>query len=430
MKVEKKSAEKCTVKIAVKAEADEVAETYKKVLRKYMQNVRIPGFRPGKAPLQIVQKHFGEDIKNDVKGECFRKFYPDAIKESGVEALQLEDVEDMTFSPEAGLSFTAVVAVRPEFKLPKYKKLAIDKLEVNVTDAQVDERVESLRKAYAKYDDAKDGAKVAEGDFVQIDYSGTLGGKPLSEVAPEAKAVAGSTGFWLQVEEGRFPPELLKALKGMKVGDSKPKVAVKFPKDAAPEALKGKKAEYALTVKALRSRVLPDDAQFLKDAGAESMDKLRESIRERMVADETRAEETRRQDYAIDLLLKKATFDVPEFQVRNETSANLDRYARQAQYSGLDAEYVKQNRDQILVQAEEQAVRQVRLAYILSEIAKAEKIEATDEDVAARIAEIAEARHAKPEEIRETIEKNGSMEGLKEQLRAEKSLKFVVDSSK
>ncbi len=429
MKVEKKTAEKCTVKIAVKAEADEVAETYKKVLRKYVQNVRIPGFRPGKAPLQVVQQHFGEDIKNDVKGECFRKFYPEAVKESGVEALQLENVEDMLFSPETGISFTAVVAVKPEFKLPKYKKLSIDKLEVNVTDKQVGDRVESLRKAYAKYEDAKEGVAVAEGDFVQIDYTGTLDGKPLAEVAPEAKAVSGATGFWLQAEEGRFLPELLEALKGMKVGETKEGVAVKFP-DEAPEALKGKSVQYTLSVKALRSRILPDDEQFLKDAGAESMDKLREDLRGKMVADETRAEESRRQDYAIDLLLKDADFDVPDFQVRNETSANLDRYARQAQYSGLDAEYIKQNRDQILVQAEEQAVRQVRLAYILQAIAKEENLEATDEDVAARIAEIAEARHAKPEEIRENIEKNGSMEGLKEQLRAEKSLKFVVDASK
>ena len=430
MKVEKKTAEKCTVKIMVKAEADEVAEIYKKTLRKYVQNVRIPGFRPGKAPVQLVQQHFGDGIKDDVKGECFRKFYPEALKESGVDALRLENVEDMLFSPETGISFTAVVAVKPEFKLPKYKKLSIDKLEVKVTDKQVDDRVEGLRKAYAKYDDAKEGVAVAEGDFVQIDYSGTVDGKPVSEVAPEAKAVAGSTGFWLQVEAGRFVPELLEALKGMKAGETKDGVEVKFPDEAAPEALKGKKAEYSLSVKAIRSRILPDDEQFLKDAGAESMEKLREDIRGKMVADETRAEESRREDYAIDLLLKNADFDVPDFQVRNETASNLDRYARQAQYSGLDAEYIKQNRDQIVVQAEEQALRQVRLAYILKAIAEEEKLEVTDEDVSKRIAEIAEARHAKPEEIRENIEKNDSMDGLKEQLRAEKTLKFVVDSSK
>jgi trigger factor len=430
MKVEKKSAEKCTVTLTVKAEADEVAETYKTVLNKYVRNVRIPGFRPGKAPLQIVKQHFGDDIIGEVKGTCFRKFYPEALKEAGVEALHLADVTDMVFSPETGISFTAVVEVKPEFKLPKYKKLSIDKLEVNVTDKQLDDRVESLRKAYAKYEDAKEGVAVAEGDFVQIDYAGTVDGKPVLEVAPEAKAVAGATGFWLQVEEGRFLPELLEALKGMKIGETKSGLKVKFPKDAAPEPLKGKKAEYEITVKALRSRILPDDETFVKDAGAESLDKLREDIRARMVADETRAEENRRQEYAIDLLLKKADFDVPESQVRNETSANLDRFARQAQYSGLDADYVKDQREQILAQAEEQAVRQVRLAYILAAIAKEENLEATEEEIAARIAAIAEANRKKPEEVRESIEKAGNMDGLKEQLRAEKALKLVVDESK
>lgn len=430
MKVDKKPAEKCTVKLMVSADAAEVAETYKTVVNKYVRNVRIPGFRPGKAPLQIVKQHFGEDITGEVKSACFRKFYPEALKESGVEAINLADVTDMVFTPETGVSFTAVVEVRPEFKLPKYKKLSIDKLDVKVTDEQLNDRVESLRKAYAKYEDAKDGAVVAEGDFVQIDYTGTVGGRPVLEVAPEAKAVAGATGFWLQVEEGRFLPELLEALKGMKVGETKSGVKVKFPKDAAPEPLKGKKAEYELTVKTFRSRILPDDESFVKDAGAESMDKLREDIRAKMLADETRAEENRRQEYAIDLLLKKADFDVPESQVRNETAANLDRFARQAQYSGLDADYVKDQREQILAQAEEQAVRQVRLAYILSGIAKEESIEATDEDVSKRIAEIAEANNKKPEEIRESIEKAGNMDGLKAQLRSEKALKLVIDESK
>ena len=430
MKVEKKAAGKCTVNIAVKAGADEVADTYKSVLNTFVRNVRIPGFRPGKAPVAIVKQRFGDEINGEAKGACFRKFYPEAVKESGVEVLNLADVKDMLFSPETGVSFTAVVEVKPEFKLPKYKKLSIDKLDVKVTDKQLDDRVESLRKAYAKYDDAKEGAVVAEGDFVQIDYSGTVDGKPVLEVAPEATAVAGANGFWLQVEEGRFVPELLEALKGMKAGETKSQVAVSFPKDAAPEALKGKKAEYSLTVKAFRTRTLPNDEEFVKDAGAESMEKLREDIRGKMLADETRAEENRRQEYAIDLLLKKADFDVPEFQVRNETAANLDRFARQAQYSGLDAEYVKAQRDAILAQAEEQALRQVRLAYILAGIAKEEGIEATEEDVSARIAEIAEAGRKSPGEVRESIEKSNGMAGLKEQLRAEKAIKLVVDESK
>ena len=430
MKVEKKTAEKCTVNLIVKAEADEVAETYKTVLNKYVRNVRIPGFRPGKAPLQIVKQHFGDDITNEVKSACFRKFYPEAVKESGVDAIGLLNVTDVLFTPETGITFTAVVEVKPEFKLPKYKKISIDKLDVKVTDKQVEDRVEGLRKAYAKYEDAKEGAVVAEGDFVQIDYSGTVDGRPVLEVAPEAKAVAGATGFWLQVEEGRFLPEVLEALKGMKAGESKSGVKVKFPKDAAPEPLKGKSAEYEFTVKAFRSRMLPDDEALVKDAGAESMEKLREDVKAKMVADETRAEENRRQEYAIDQLLKKADFDVPESQVRNETSANLDRFARQAQYSGLDADYVKSQREEILAQAEEQAVRQVRLAYILAGIAKEENIEVTEEDVSARIAAIAEANHKKPEEVREAIDKAGDMGGLKEQLRAEKALKFVVDESK
>ncbi len=430
MKVEKKEAAPCVMELIVNADAEEIKADYKEVFGVFLRNGVIPGFRKGKAPADMIRHKFQSEITQEAIQKCFRKFYPEALKESGLEVVNLQGLSSAKIAPESGFEFTAIVEVAPKFSLPKYKKLSIKREEVKITDAQVAERVEEYRKAYAKYEEAKEGATVADGDFVNFDYKGTLDGTPLVEIVPDMKNMCEYQGFWTQVEEGRFLSEVLEALKGMKVGETKSGVKVKFPKDAAPEPLKGKKAEYDLTVKAFRSRILPDDESFVKDAGAESMDKLREDIRAKMLADETRAEENRRQEYAIDLLLKKADFDVPESQVRNETAANLDRFARQAQYSGLDADYVKDQREQILAQAEEQAVRQVRLAYILSGIAKEESIEATDEDVSKRIAEIAEANNKKPEEIRESIEKAGNMDGLKAQLRSEKALKLVIDESK
>ena len=166
------------------------------------------------------------------------------------------DVKDMAFNAEGG-SFAAIVEVKPVFKLPTYKGLKLTSNDVTVKDADVDDQIARLRAAYATYEDAKEGDAVAEGDFVQIDYSGTVGGKSILELNPEAKVVASGEGFWTQVEEGRFLPEILDALKGMKAGETKEGVKAKFDKESAPEGLKGEKAVYTVTLKSFRRRILP-----------------------------------------------------------------------------------------------------------------------------------------------------------------------------
>ena len=248
-------------------------------------------------------------------------------------------------------------------------------------------QIKRLREAYAKFEDAKDGEAVVDGDFVQIDYAGTVDGKPVAEIAPDAKVVATGTGFWTQVEEGRFIPEVLEALKGMKAGETKEDVKVKFDKESAPEALKGKKALYNVTLKGFRRRILPTDEEFATLAKAESFEKLEKDVREAMEKQAIAGEKTRRENEAVDLLMKKVDFDVPESQVRHATDNYLNNLAQRAQYAGLSAEYFEKNRDQILKDATDMATRQVRLWYVLDGIAKEEKIEAKDDEKGRKVIE-------------------------------------------
>ena len=222
---------------------------------------------------------------------------------------------------------------------------------------------------------------------MQIDYAGTVDGKPVAEIAPDAKVVATGTGFWTQVEEGRFIPEVLEALKGMKAGETKEDVKVKFDKESAPEALKGKKALYNVTLKGFRRRILPTDEEFATLAKAESFEKLEKDVREAMEKQAIAGEKTRRENEAVDLLMKKVDFDVPESQVRHATDNYLNNLAQRAQYAGLSAEYFEKNRDQILKDATDMATRQVRLWYVLDGIAKEEKIEAKDDEKGRKVIE-------------------------------------------
>ena len=402
MKVEQKAEKNpCVISLTVTADAEEIKGEAKKVLNEFIREAQIPGFRKGKVPVELIRKNFAAELKRETEGACFRAFYPKAVEESKLKVIALEGVSEMKVDEATGLTFTALVEVRPEYKLPKYKGLPIKQQEAKVEDKAVEDQLESMRKMFAKFEDAKDGETVGDGDFVQFDYKGSMDGQPLSEIVPDQKAICEATGFWTQIEEGRFLPEILEALKGMKAGEEKKEVKVKFPKDAAPEPLKGKKAVYDLKVSMFRKRTLPDDAGLAEAAKAESIDKLRADIRERLEKQATEAEVANRKDQVIELLLKKTDFDVPPTLVQRQTEAYLGQLAQQMQYAGVTSDYIEQNREKILKDAAEHAEKQVRLSYILLDIADAEKIETDEKD-----------------------------ENKKDQARAEKTLDFILAEAK
>lgn len=386
MKSTTKNLDKCQVELTVALDAEEMKAIVKEVEKVFVREAKLPGFRPGKVPLELIRKEFAASLKQETERAMFQKNYANAVKEAGIDEVALADVKDMKFDADGG-SFVAVVEVKPVFKLPTYKGLKISSKDTAVSDEAVNDQLARLRAAYAKFEDGKEGDIVEAGDFVQIDYSGKVGKKPILELNPEAKIVAEGTGFWTQVEEGRFLPEILDALKGMKAGESKDGVKAKFDKETAPEGLKGEKAVYTVALKSLRKRILPSDAELAEKAKAESFEKLTATVREQMEKAAVEQEAARRENEAVEALMKKVDFDVPGSQVRRAMDGYLNELAQRAQYSGLNAEYFEKNRDKILKDAEEAAVKQVRLWYVLEAIAKEEKIEAKDEELGKKTVE-------------------------------------------
>ena len=386
MKTSSKSLDKCQVKLSVTLSADEIAVVVKDVEKVFLKEAQLPGFRKGKVPLQVIRKEFADGLKQETQRAMFQKNYAEALKAEEIDEIALADVQDMKFDEKGG-SFVAIVETKPKFKLPTYKGLKVEMKDAKVEEKAVQDQLERLRAAYAKYEDAKEGEAVADGDFIQIDYEGTVGKKKILEINPEAKIVGEGKGFWTQVEEGRFLPEILDAVKGMKAGETKDGIKAKFDKDSAPEGLKGEKATYTVTRKSFRRRILPTDAEFVEKAKAESLEKLTATIRESMEKSAVEQEAIRRENEAVELLMKKVDFDVPQSQVRRAMDGYLQELAQRAQYSGLNAEYFEKNRDKILKDAEAAATRQVRLWYVLDAIATEEKIEAKDEEKGKKVIE-------------------------------------------
>ena len=387
MKTESKKLDKCQVELTVTLDAEEMKAIVKDVERAFVREARLPGFRPGKVPVELIRKEFAQGLKQETERAMFQKNMSKAIEAEKLDQVAVVDLKDVKNGAEGG-AFTAVVEVKPTFKLPTYKGLKIEKKDATVTDEQVNDQVARLRAAYAKYEDAKEGEAVQDGDFVQIDYAGTVGGKAIVEINPEAKIVSSGTGFWTQVEEGRFLPEILDAVKGMKAGETKEGITAKFDKETAPEGLKGEKAVYTLTLKSFRRRVLPTDAEFVEKAKAESLEKLVATVREQMQKHATEQEEARRENEAVELLLKKADFDVPGSQVNRAMDGYLQQLAQRAQYSGLPADYFEKNRDKILKDAQDAAEKQVRLWYVIEAIAAEEKLEAKDDERGKKVVEL------------------------------------------
>jgi len=387
MKTSTKNLDKCQVQLTVALDAEEMKAVVKEVEKTFVREARLPGFRPGKVPIEIIRKEFADGLAQETRREMFRKHYSNAVKAEGIDEVALVNLQDVKVDSDGG-EFTAVIDVKPKFKLPTYKGLKVSEKDTKVPEQAVTEQLERLRSAYSKFEDATENDVVSSGDFVQIDYSGTVDGKSILEIAPEAKVVASGTGFWVQVEEGRFLPEILDAVKGMKVGETKEGVAAKFANEGAPEGLGGKDAVYTVTLKAARRRVLPTDAEFAEKAKVESVDKLAADIRESLEKQAIHAESVRRENEAIDLILKKVDFDVPQSQVDAAMDSYLKELEQRAIYSGLDASYFEKNSEKIRKDAENAALRQVRLWYIIDAIAEAEKIEAKDDEKGKKVVEL------------------------------------------
>ncbi len=431
MNIEKNSETQCTAELGIVLDAGEMAKYRDKAIGRISAKASMPGFRKGKIPRNLIEKHFAENVLETAKREAIDAALAEAAKDESFKdrLLRFTDLKDEKYETGGEMTFSVTVELFPQFDLPAYKSIKVEKREPDVTDASVEEAVANLRKRLSSYKDAAEGEAAAEDDFASIAFKGTVDGKPVEEIAPDAKAVGSSEGFWTAIREGAFIPEIVDALKGMKQGETK-NVDVRFPDtDASPDTLKGLSAVYEVSLKQLRKAVPPDDAELAKLSGVEDMEALRKQIREHLEAEFKRSEETRIDDEVIAALLKDATFDIPPSNFQAERNAFLQRLSERAQRSGLPADYFEKNSERIKAQAEEAAMRQVRLDFILEKIAEAEKIEASRDEVLEEIANISAASGRKPGDVYKRLLANGGMGGVAEHVTRRKTLAKIVEGA-
>ena len=416
------------VALEVTVNAEEVeealAESYKRVVKK----VNIPGFRKGHVPRSILEKQFGKEVLyEDAIDIILPKGYLKALEEYQLEPIDQPKLE-VKEAFEAGKPFTfkATVEVLPEVKLGQYKGLKIEKPKVEIKDEQVAERLASLQERHAELV-LSDKKNLEKGDFAVIDFEGYIDGQPFTGGAAQA--------YSLEIGSGSFIPGFEEQLIGMEVGTDK-NIKVTFPNDYPREDLAGKEATFKVSLKEIKVKEIPAaDDEFAKSVGNfETIDDLKADLREKMLEWAKQESEASFTQAAINQAVENAEFETPETLVKREMEDLLHRFEHNLAYQGLTLDkyldYVKKSREEVLEDFRPEALKRVKTDLILSNIARAENLEVTEEELNEKLQELAERYQQKNSaKLREALESKGQLDSIRQAILLEKASDFIKENA-
>jgi trigger factor len=429
MKVQMESPSACRRILRVEVDSGVVDAEYDKVALEYAGEASVPGFRKGKAPVQLVRQRFSKGITEETSNRLIPQYYREALKSQNLLPVAVIEVRDVVVKNGEPLTFCITVDVPPQFELPKYKGISLSGKKVEATDEQVDKAIEGLRTRAAKYEAVTD-KPVEAGHLVQIDYSGTCGGVAIETIASKAAQVGSGKGAWIMAGESGFIPGLCEGIVGASVGDTR-SVSVTFPADFRVDVLADKQADYVVVVKAVSRQILPPvDAEFLKQVGVESVEKLRDEIRSGMLRQGEEIEKSRLKNELAKELLARSPMDVPQSLVAEESRKIIQDIVSDSTRRGMSREEIVEQHESISSVAEKSSQDNIKLEYILDAIASEEKLTAEDNEVEQTLEAIAARHHTDKEKVRQDLDKRGSMERIRRSIRVDKALELVLSQAK
>ncbi len=429
MKISVKDAGTCRKTMSIEIPADTLGEERAETLKMYSKHASIPGFRKGKAPAHVVAKKYGKEITQDLEERMVPKFYHDALQESELKVVNVVHISDVKIEEDQPLSFDVTIDVEPEFKLPKYTDIPLKVEKDEVTDVQVQEQIDAIRTQHANYEEVE-GKTVEEGDMAQLTYTATADGKPLVEVAPEAKGIGEGNGYWISADEHAFLPGMGEAIVGLNTGDKK-EVEVNFPDSFMVKELAGLKTLYSIEVTAVRVRTLPEiDEAFLGRLQVESEEVLRTQIREQLEQQAENKTLNAKHEQLVKYLVKKTKLDVPESIVQQQTRNMMYDIAQRRMMMGITQEQIGEQQEDILKEAQERALENVKLRYIGLGIATELEMGASEIEIDEEIASMAVRQQKDARALREEMEENDTIDSIGEQIRFNKALDYMLENAK
>lgn len=426
MKVTVENGENQQVTLTIEVEAAEVNKAVEQACKRLANRVSIPGFRKGKAPRMIVERHVGKDA---VLQEAFDIVAPKALSkafdEQKIDPVTRPSVDIETLEEGKDLVFKATVTPRPEVKLGDYKGLNVPKNEVNITDEDVEKQLKTFQDRQGKLVDAPEGAEVKDGDFTTLDFKGFVDGE----------AFDGGEGkdYPLQIGSNSFIPGFEDQLVGAKIGEERD-VNVKFPEEYHAKELAGKDAAFKCTIRSIKTKELPaiDDELAKKVSKFETLDELKADIRKNLEENAERTAENDQKSAAIEMATNNITVDIPAVMIDNRVTAMIQEMAMRLEQQGMKLEqylqYAGTDIAKLREQYRETAEKNVKTDLMLEEVAKAEDIKVEAKDLDEEVAAMAAAYGATPQQVQKIIKEQGRIGDLAASVLRKKTAQFIIDN--
>jgi trigger factor len=410
----------CRRELELEIPAEEIFKASEKVAKEFAKMARVPGFRPGKAPISLIKRRFAEDIKSEVLQNLVPETVEKALAEQKLTPVSQPQVDKLEFNEGQPVKFRASFDVLPEFTLANYRKLEIEMPEMNLTDEDVTKALAEMQQRAAAFTPVE-GRAVQNDDFVQVKLDGTPegGGEPL-----QAESVLCHVG----AEETMEP--FNENLRGANVGDHK-NFDVNYPADYPDAKLAGKLFHYSVDVLGIKTKKLPElNDEFAKDVSdATSLDELKTKIRESLEHERDHRQKDLQREKVIGELVKLHDFPVPESLVEHQMDVRLERVVRSLAQQGVDPRAVNIDWVSLRRRQEDRAKDDVKAELVIDRIATEEKIDVTDEEIDHELEHMASHSGESAEVIRARLTKQGGLDRMKAKLRSDKTIDWLAQNA-
>jgi len=413
--------ESCRKELELEIPADEVSKALERVAKEFARLARVPGFRPGKAPVPLIKKRFAEDIKGEVLQTLVPQRVEKAVAEQKLTPVSQPQVDKVEYNEGQPVKFRASFEVLPEFALGNYKNLEIEMPEMQITDERVAETLAEMQQRAATFTPVE-GRAVENDDFVQVKLHGTPegGGDPL-----QADSVLCHVG----AEETMEP--FNENLRGANVGDHK-NFDVEYPADYPDAKLSGKKFHYSVDVLGVKTKTLPEiNDEFAKDVSdAASLEELKKKIRESLEHERDHRQKELQREKVLAELVKLHAFPVPDSLVEHQMDVRLERVVRSLAQQGVDPRAVNVDWVSLRRRQEERARDDVKAELVVDRIATEEQIDVTEEELQHELEHVASHGGESAEAIRARLTKQGALDRMKAKLRSDKTVDWLAQNAR
>lgn len=423
MKVQIEEISQVSRKVRVEVPAERVSERLDRAYQELKRTAQLRGFRPGKAPRSILERYFGEQLREQVGSQIIEETFGEVLKEHELRAVGPLMVEEVDLRPGQEMHYTVTVEVLPSIQVSDYEGLELPQKEVRVTDEQVSARIEEIRDLFARLEDVEEVRPVQEGDLVLLTYRVFVDGEPVGFQGGEEHVV--------ELRQGALEERVYRALLGLEPGQ-KARVPHRVPPDHQDSRAAGKEGVLELTVGKIRRKVLPElDDAFARRLGEyANLEELRKGIRSELEEEERRKLDAETREAIVEQLLKRYQFDVPESLVRSQVEALVRNAQRRLVLHGLRKEQTGAFMEQMRERYRDPAVRSVRASLILQAIAEKEGLEVTEETLRQAMERIARDTGRDLPQVERMYRSQESLEGLRESVREDLALDFLKQRAK